>query len=169
MTRASIVDDGADAAPADELESAQGHAVLGATKDASKTPDGATTAIEEPSNPRRLLILDDDLVVSKVLSRSAGRVGVQAHIASNPKEFFIEVAEWRPTHVAIDLSMPELSGTQVIEKLAQMECAARVIVSSGSDMSLMTEALTRAAELGLGVAGALPKPFSILRLRELLE
>jgi CheY-like chemotaxis protein len=116
----------------------------------------------------RLLILDDEPMVGMVLSRTAERIGVQTALTAEPREFFSQVAHWRPSHVAIDLSMPEMDGLQVLERLAESGCTARIIVTSGADTSEMSAALNHAHALGLTIAGALPKPFSLPVLRSLL-
>jgi CheY-like chemotaxis protein len=165
MTPISIVE----GMSAGELGSLQPDATPHASEGAPPAAGGPATSGTASPSPGRLLVLDDDPVVAKVLGRSAERVGFQVVIASDPTEFFVELERWHPSHVAIDLAMPEMSGLQVIEWLAQRGCAARVIVSSGSDISLMNEALGRAAELGLATAGALSKPFSVSALRALLD
>jgi CheY-like chemotaxis protein len=117
----------------------------------------------------RLLILDDDPMVGKVLGRIAERIGFAVVLTSKPPEFFSQALQWQPSHVAIDLSMPEMGGVQVLERLGEAGCAARIIITSGAAMSDMNAALDHARALGLTVAGALPKPFSAPLLRSLLE
>jgi CheY-like chemotaxis protein len=107
----------------------------------------------------RLLVLDDDPMVGKVLCKSAERIGALTALTSEPQEFFSQAAQWQPSHVAIDLSMPEMGGIEVLDRLAQAGCTARVIVTSGADSVRIEAALAHARALGLAVAGALPKPF----------
>jgi CheY-like chemotaxis protein len=122
------------------------------------------------AQPPRLLILDDDPMVGKVLSKSAERIGCQAVLTTKPQEFFTQLAEWQPSHVAIDLSMPEMGGMEVLDRLGQSGCTARVIVTSGGEPNRINAALEHARNVGLMVAGALPKPFfSAPVLRALLE
>jgi len=117
----------------------------------------------------KLLILDDDPTVGKVLGRVAERIGFEVLLTARPAEFFGQVVQWQPSHVAIDLSMPEMGGVQVLDRLAELRCTARVVITSGAAMSAMTAALAHAHALGLATAGALPKPFSLPLLRSLLE
>jgi PAS domain S-box-containing protein len=121
-----------------------------------------------PRIPGRLLILDDDQMVGTVLGMAAERIGFQTRLTSKPQEFFTEIVQWQPSHVAIDLAMPEMSGQQVIKRLGTVGCSARILVSSGADAGQMDAALEQARALGLSVAGALPKPFSATVLRSLL-
>ena len=105
----------------------------------------------------KLLILDDDPMIGLVLARVAERIGFEAVLTARPAEFFSQVAQWQPSHVAIDLSMPEMGGMQVLDRLAELRCTARVVITSGADLSAMTAALAHARALGLETAGALPK------------
>jgi CheY-like chemotaxis protein len=117
----------------------------------------------------RLLILDDEPTVGMVLSRVAERIGFAVMLTDSPQDFFGQLAPWQPSHIAIDLSMPEMSGVEVLDRLAQTGCTARVIITSGAALGDMNDALDHARALGMRVSGALPKPFSVSLLRALLE
>lgn len=77
--------------------------------------------------------------------------------------------DWQPSHVAVDLLMPEMSGVEVLRQLAAMGCSARIIVSSGAGLGELDAALAEAQALGLQTAGVLPKPFSLAAVRALLK
>lgn len=117
----------------------------------------------------RLLILDDDAAVCSTLKAMAEAVGAQACICIHPAAFFEALAAWAPTHIALDLSMPEMDGVQVIAELANRGCSARIIISSGLDSRLLEAASRSAGENGLDMAGVLPKPFTLSLLRSLLR
>jgi PAS domain S-box-containing protein len=118
--------------------------------------------------PGRLLVLDDDPLVGKVLGTTAERLGFAVELKSRPQDFFESIPRWQPSHLVIDLSMPELSGLQVLGRLAELGCTARIIISSGTSMDEIQAALQHARDLQLPVAGALPKPFTVAALRNLL-
>jgi CheY-like chemotaxis protein len=42
---------------------------------------------------------------------------LQAQFTIRTEEFFRAVEDWHPTHVAIDLVMPEMDGVEVLAKL----------------------------------------------------
>lgn len=117
----------------------------------------------------RLLILDDDAAVCSTLKAMAEAVGAQARICTHPAAFFEALSEWTPTHIALDLSMPDMDGVQVIAELASRRCSARLIISSGLDSRLLEAASRSAGENGLDMAGVLPKPFTLSLLRSLLR
>lgn len=117
----------------------------------------------------RLLILDDDESVGNTLKSIAELCGAEVLYTQCPTEFFGSVSDFRPTHIAIDLAMPEMDGVQVMNLLAEQSCTARIIISSGQG-SRVVEAAGRSASFhGLNVVGTLQKPFTVDQVRELLS
>lgn len=116
----------------------------------------------------RLLILDDDAMVGQILQMASRRAGFEARWYAQPEPFFAAVAEWEPTHLVIDLVMPDITAREVLRRLAQDACRARVVVSSGLGAVELQAALEEAQHLGLRTAGVLPKPFSLAAVRALL-
>jgi EAL domain-containing protein (putative c-di-GMP-specific phosphodiesterase class I) len=117
----------------------------------------------------RLLILDDDLDICLTIKAIAERAGVTALIATDPESFFDQVVSWRPTHIALDLIMPEMDGVEVLSRLSDLNCGASIIITSGIDFRVLDAARRSAHEHGLQVSGVLQKPFSPAQLRELLQ
>jgi len=117
----------------------------------------------------RLLILDDDAMVGQLLQMAAQSAGFEAQRCERHAAFFDAVRDWQPSHVAVDLLMPEMSGVEVLRQLAVMGCNARIIVSSGAGQGELDAALAEAQALGLQTAGVLPKPFSLAAVRALLK
>ena len=62
----------------------------------------------------RLLILDDDDHIGKMVQLIAESVRLTARFMTTTVEFFHAVDEWHPTHIAIDLVMPEMDGVEVL-------------------------------------------------------
>lgn len=116
----------------------------------------------------RLLILDDDDTVGQILLMSAQASGFEARLFGEPEAFHDAIGSWAPTHLAIDLTLPGTTGAQVLRRVADVGCRARIIVCSGADRHELEAALQLARELGLATAGVLPKPFHLAGLRELL-
>lgn len=117
---------------------------------------------------RRLLILDDELAVAQTIGFIAEAAGVEARATVQAHEFFRELAQWQPTHVALDLMMPGMDGVEVMRQLADYGCRARIIISSGVGLRVLDAARRSAAEHGLNIAGVLSKPFAAAALRALL-
>jgi DNA-binding response OmpR family regulator len=116
----------------------------------------------------RLLILDDEETVGTQLVVVAQGAGFEARYVDRADRFFETVVEWAPTHLAIDLAMPGMTGIEVMQKLATSGCTALIIISSGAGGTETEAALQQATGLGLRMAGVLSKPFSLSSLRALL-
>lgn len=117
---------------------------------------------------RRLLILDDDPLIGQTITAIAALAGLETRYTPHPEEFFRAVEEWRPTHIALDLIMPQMDGIQVLQSLALLGCSAAIIITSGVGTRVLEAAGRLAAEHGLNIAGVIPKPFTPAQLRQLL-
>ncbi len=117
----------------------------------------------------RLLILDDDAEVVKFISHVAETFGFETRAATLPSEMFSILAEWKPTHLAIDLIMPDMDGVEVLRELADKSVQAAIIVTSGMGIKVLEAARQSGIRRGLNIVGVLPKPFSVQALRELLD
>lgn len=119
-------------------------------------------------NDVRLLILDDDPLIGKTIQMIVDSSGARSRFTTDPDEFFELVTHWSPTHLAIDLNMPEMDGVQVLAELARRGTTCRIIITSGVGNRVLEAAGRSAAEHGLNIAGVLPKPFVPAALRRLL-
>lgn len=118
---------------------------------------------------KRLLILDDDPEVIAFISHAAELFGFATKAATLPKEMLHILKEWMPTHLAIDLILPDMDGVEVLRELADKQCNSAIIVTSGMGMKVLETARQSAIKRGLNIVGILPKPFSVRALRQLLE
>ncbi len=116
----------------------------------------------------RLLILDDDAMIGQTIRAIAESAGLEARFTSSHTEFFAELESWQPTHIALDLIMPEMDGVQVLGQLAKRGCTSSIIVTSGVGHRVLDAAGRSASEHGLRIAGVLSKPFSPSALRSML-
>ena len=138
------------------------------------TQDGVARTTSAPGvrrmTPRRLLVLDDDPTVAQILQMGAQSLGFDTRLCLSAAEFHPLQREWQPSHVVLDLALPDASITQVLQRLAADGCRARLVVCSGASVGEIESALQQARALGLLFAGsgALPKPFRLAQLRQLL-
>jgi EAL domain-containing protein (putative c-di-GMP-specific phosphodiesterase class I)/ActR/RegA family two-component response regulator len=116
----------------------------------------------------RLLILDDEAAVGNLVRTIAEGFGLKAQATTAPAEFFALIEQWNPTHIALDLVMPEMDGVQVLTELARGRCNARIIITSGVGGKVLEAARRAAGENGLRIVGVLSKPFHSADLRNLL-
>jgi EAL domain-containing protein (putative c-di-GMP-specific phosphodiesterase class I)/ActR/RegA family two-component response regulator len=116
----------------------------------------------------RLLVLEDDPGVGNVFRMIAGASKFPVRVVSGPGPFFRSIDEWRPTHIALDLVMPEMDGIEVLAQLAARSCTAKIIISSGMGSRVLDAAHRSASAHGLNVVGVLAKPFTTAALRAFL-
>jgi EAL domain-containing protein (putative c-di-GMP-specific phosphodiesterase class I)/CheY-like chemotaxis protein len=116
----------------------------------------------------RLLIFDDDPGVGNIIRLIAEKSGLSARLVTHPEDFFRAVGEWRPTHITIDLVMPDMDGVQVLVELAARNCKANVIITSGMGGRVLDAAGRSANDHGLNIVGVLAKPFGTAAMQELL-
>src|SRR6202167_1988691 len=116
----------------------------------------------------RLLIFDDDPGVGNIIRLIAEKSGLAARLVTHPEDFFRAVGEWRPTHITIDLVMPDMDGVQVLVELAARNCKANVIITSGMGGRVLDAAGRSANDHGLNIVGVLAKPFGTAAMQELL-
>lgn len=117
----------------------------------------------------RLLILDDEIAVGDIIASIGSGLGYEVRSATTSEEFFRIEADWRPTHVALDLVMPSVDGMQVMAELSRRHSPAAIVIISGAGAGPLQAAEQASNEQGLNVLGAIPKPFRASRLRELLS
>src|SRR3546814_1686926 len=96
-------------------------------------------------------------------------LGFEARVVSRPGPFLRELDIWAPTHIALDLVMPEMDGVEVVRLLAGRQCRAAVIITSGGGGRVSDAARRSAVEHGLDVVGVLAKPFFPDAVRKLLH
>jgi EAL domain-containing protein (putative c-di-GMP-specific phosphodiesterase class I)/ActR/RegA family two-component response regulator len=120
-------------------------------------------------NHKRLLILDDDPMVGRTMEIMAESAGFSARFVTTPADFFLQVETWVPTHIALDLVMPEMDGVEVMSSLAEHDCDAGIIITSGVGDRVLDAARRAATGHGLNIIGVLSKPFSAAALTALLS
>lgn len=125
----------------------------------------------KPQEPRaiRLLVLDDDPAIGKTVALMARRLRVECRFCTTAEDFFADFRHWQPTHIALDLAMPDLDGIEALRRLAQLGCKASIVLISGVDGRVLEAAHRAAQNHGLNIAGTLRKPFALASLREFLQ
>lgn len=124
--------------------------------------------MEELKPLQRLLVLDDDQNVSFTICAIAQTAGFTTSTAADAEDFFKKFSAWLPTHLVIDLQLPDVDGIDILKRLGELFCDCEIIVTSGLENRVLEAAARIATENGLRVAGILPKPFSTVRLKSLL-
>lgn len=118
---------------------------------------------------RRLLVIDDEEGFGVFVQRCADDLGFAVRVTTKAQDFMDAFESFDPDLIVLDLVMPEIDGIDLINWLADRECTAKVIFTTGYDASYADHASTLGIAKGLAVAGILLKPFRLAELREMLE
>ncbi len=117
----------------------------------------------------KLLILDDDELTGETLKNVAEFSGMSVVFTQNATEFFAQLASWSPSHIALDLVMPEMDGVEVLAELSARNISAQIMITSGVGQQVLQAAARLAAAHGLNIIGILPKPFNPRSFQELID
>jgi DNA-binding response OmpR family regulator len=117
----------------------------------------------------KLLVIDDDTVHRMVICRIAKQAGFEVEEAAT-----YEAARRLMAHngygcVTLDLSLGERGGIDVLQYMAEIGYASPVIVVSGSDDEVRSEAFAVARKLNLNACRPFSKPVKLSDLRELMR
>jgi CheY-like chemotaxis protein len=107
-----------------------------------------------------VLVIDDEPLVRKTLSRLLEAVGLTPLLAATGTEGLEVLAARMDVRVAlVDLSMPGMSGTEVLQRITAQRPGLPVFVVSGwvADPDALT-----------GARGVIQKPFTVRDLTEAL-
>ena len=113
--------------------------------------------------PANILCVDDDPEVLDLLRDYFTLQGFVVFTATNGVEAFLQVRQWMPRAVVMDLFMPRLGGIGALARIKTLNPGIAVILVSG-----MGNALDLVTEAGLSVDGALAKPLDLTKLSDTL-
>jgi len=113
----------------------------------------------KPGQPlKRILVVDDERQITRMLRASLQSSGYEVLVASNGEEAYARFETERPDLIITDLAMPEMTGldlTRAVRRLAQTP----IIVLSVRDTDVM-----KVTALDEGADDYLTKPFSMPEL-----
>lgn len=104
----------------------------------------------------RVLVVDDDLQIRKVLSRLLQRHGFAVEVAASGAEALAMLVRSPFALVVSDVHMPGMSGLQLIAHMAEQAIDVPLLVVS----SMETDEMLHELLAGKGVCGVLTKPFA---------
>jgi CheY-like chemotaxis protein len=110
-----------------------------------------------------ILCVDDDPGILDLLTEFLTSQGYDVLTAANGVEAFLQVKQWKPQLVIMDLFMPQLGGLGALGRMKALQPDIAVILMSG-----MSTALDLVGESGLMVTAALSKPLDLALLLEAL-
>lgn len=117
------------------------------------------------ATPLRYIIVDDTKVVIDVFSTVIDMVnGTVVGTASTGAEALIQYVDLLPDVVVMDISMPDMSGIEAIERILALNPAANIFVISGNNYEEV-----RKNVFDLGAKVFIGKPFHVDRLVKVLS
>jgi CheY-like chemotaxis protein len=116
----------------------------------------------------RLLIIDDDLALCRLITRVAEPHGFEVIATDDPEKFRQTAQSWNPTLIVMDLQMPGTDGIELLRDLVLSKCTAQIVLTSGLDLRTLDAARHLGVERGLKMQGVLQKPASLEQLNELM-
>jgi DNA-binding response OmpR family regulator len=112
---------------------------------------------------RRILVVDDEAPIREVLIEFLTDHGYEAHGAANGRQALSLIATFKPQVVLLDISMPGMSGLEVLVSLRGQAPAPAVIMISGhADQDMALKALD------LGAFDFIQKPLDFRYLERTL-
>jgi CheY-like chemotaxis protein len=117
--------------------------------------DGAPGGHLVPGGPRRVLVVDDSLLMRSAAALGLGRVaGWEVATASCGRDGVELAARYRPDAILLDVVMPELDGRATLRALREQAATHDMPV-----VFLTADAGEPSELLALGAAGVIAKPF----------
>lgn len=120
------------------------------------------------ARPNRLLIVDDEPGITRVIEAAAHQLGFEVLALHDTDQFEKALGQIKPTIIFLDIAMPGRDGMELIGHLAAGNYLGKVVVMSGSDPRYIQMSSTIAKTRGLIVAGTLAKPFRRQDVKDLL-
>lgn len=123
---------------------------------------------EVPGLGRKILVVDDEPRVGRVIAHAAEACGCTAALAISAPAFRARYELETPDAVLLDLSLPGCDGVELLRFLAERESKAAILIVSGFDGRVIEAAVRLGTALGLNMAGSLTKPVTVRQLGDAL-
>jgi signal transduction histidine kinase/CheY-like chemotaxis protein len=125
-----------------------------APPDAQDVEPPAASPVSEELKSRKILVIEDDPDVRRVICECLALIGYSVAEAANGTEGLAAIASHKPDLLVVDYAMPDMTGAEVISKAREMVGELPVILATGyADMA--------AVERLAGKPAILRKPFDI--------
>lgn len=98
------------------------------------------------SEARRILVVDDETQITRVLRRSLSARGYEVQTANDGEEALSVFAQWPPDLVVTDLSMPQMAGLELCRRLRKLSQVPIIVLSIKGEERAKVEALDAGAD-----------------------
>jgi two-component system KDP operon response regulator KdpE len=113
----------------------------------------------EHDQPAKILIVDDEPQITRVLRTALSTQGHSLRIAANGLEGMEAVHTWKPDLVITDLAMPQMNGVELCREIRAVSQVPIIVLSVRNQDLMKVEALDAGAD------DYVTKPFSIQELQ----
>ncbi len=107
------------------------------------------------SDKQRILLVDDERQITRVLSRGLAAKGYEIHVAADGEAALQTFSDWHPDLVVTDLSMPNMNGLELCRRLRAFSEVPIIVLSVKGEERSKVEALDAGAD------DYVTKPFGI--------
>ena len=98
------------------------------------------------SEKQRILIVDDERQIARVLSRGLITKGYDVHVAADGETALQTFSDWRPHLIITDLSMPNMDGLELCRRLRAFSEVPIIVLSVKGEERAKVEALDAGAD-----------------------
>ena len=112
---------------------------------------------------QRILIVDDDRNVVKLLQKTFTGSKVESDYASDGFEAGLKIMKFRPHIIILDLIMPKMNGRETFVEMRKIDAHCNVLIASGFTKNESFAELRNA-----GLVGFIHKPYRDYELSQLL-
>jgi two-component system KDP operon response regulator KdpE len=109
-------------------------------------------------DPKKILVVDDEAQITRVLLRGLESAGYQVRIATDGRAGLETFRSWLPDVVITDLSMPGFTGLELCERIRQLSDVPVLVLSVKEDEP------TKVKAFDLGADDYVSKPFGMAEL-----
>jgi two-component system KDP operon response regulator KdpE len=107
------------------------------------------------SQKQRILVVDDEPQIRRVLRTSLATRGYEVRVAADGESALDTFKDWPPDLVIMDLSMPEMDGIELCRRLRQLSELPIIVLSVKDEEKIKVRALDEGAD------DYVTKPFSM--------
>jgi two-component system, OmpR family, response regulator RpaB len=112
------------------------------------------------THKRKILIVDDEAMIRRILSTRLTMVGYDVEVAADGAEALERYAQVKPDLIVLDVMMPKLNGLEVCQAIRKEADIPIIMLTALGDVA------DRITGLQMGADDYLPKPFSPKELEE---
>jgi CheY-like chemotaxis protein len=112
----------------------------------------------------RILIIDDEIIVARLLADAVSSQGHEVTVATDGEEGLALLRQTRPDALFLDVKLGELSGIELLRQLRRSDTQLPVVLITGNALADELDEARR-----LGVTEIIAKPFLLTQLDGALE